>query len=161
MCFIFDKLSYFFSMVNVAIIQNENASRPRVGICEGNLVFMLDFKHNKCKNKCTTSLQRNCTKCSKFTDPGMISYAMIPSNVRIGRIENRCPWIKCRLCTHLLPTNDHPLVRAEAFLLRTASSVKMSISGLGTWSANSIHECRAHEVIPFQCTSRDMFVRVV
>jgi hypothetical protein len=40
--FVFNKLSYFFRMVNVAIIQNENTSRPRVGIRKGNLVSMLD-----------------------------------------------------------------------------------------------------------------------
>jgi len=37
-CFILNKLSYIFSMVNVAIVQNKNTSRPRVGICKGNLV---------------------------------------------------------------------------------------------------------------------------
>jgi hypothetical protein len=40
--FVFNKLPYFFGMVNVAVIHNENASRPWVGIRKGNLVSMLD-----------------------------------------------------------------------------------------------------------------------
>ena len=51
-CFIFNKLLYFFYMINVTIVQNENALRSRVEICKRNLVIMLDmFKHNKSKKK--------------------------------------------------------------------------------------------------------------
>src|SRR5262245_31894557 len=83
----------------------------------------------------TTSSWRNCKNLSDVTDPGMISWVIIPSIVKIGRIENLSPQTKYLLWTHLLPTNDHPLVRADVFLFRAASSMKINMSGFGTSSA--------------------------
>ena len=79
-----------------------------------------------------TSSLRNSTKRVEVTGPGMTSYVMIPSIVRTGRIEYRCPQTKNLLCTHLLPTKAQPCVLPDVFQFRAASSKNMSISGRGT-----------------------------
>ena len=83
----------------------------------------------------TTFSRRNLTKIAEVTEPQMMSCAIMPSNVRTGRIENRCPRTKQRLWKQRAPSNDQPILRLGFFLFLAASSIHMTIAGSVTISA--------------------------
>ena len=94
-CFIFDKLSNFFSVMDAAIIENKNTVGTWVGIGEGNLNSRLDVKTQGMLNwLSTTSSHKKLTNFSVVTEPLIISCVMILSSVMMGRIENLLPHIK-------------------------------------------------------------------
>jgi hypothetical protein len=93
--FVFDKLSNFFSVMDATIIENKNTAGTWVGIGEGNLNSRLDVKTQGMLNwLSTTSSRKKLTNFSVVTEPSIISCAMIPSSVMIGRIENLLPRTK-------------------------------------------------------------------
>jgi hypothetical protein len=93
--FVFDKLPNFFSVMDAAIIENKNTAGTWVGIGERNLNSRLDVKTQGMLNwLSTTSSRKNLTNFSVVTEPSIISCAMIPSSVMMGRIENLLPRTK-------------------------------------------------------------------
>ena len=135
-CFVFDKLSNFFSVMDVAMIENKNTVGTWVGIGEGNLNFRLDVKTQGMLNwLSTTSSRKKLTNFSVVTEPSIISCVMILSSVMIGRIENLLPHMKHFLWTHHVPCWDQPLHLLDVLSSLLASSPNMNISGLGTSSA--------------------------
>ena len=93
--FIFDKLLNFFSVMDVAIIENKNTVGTWVGIGGGNINSRLDVKTQGMLNLIsTTSLCKKLTNFLVVTEPLIISCVMILSSVMMGRIENLLPHIK-------------------------------------------------------------------
>jgi hypothetical protein len=123
MSFILNKLSYFLQVVYTTIIQNENTTRGLgMGLWVGAIhkcKFIIEHLVWRCK--LTTSLRRNWTNFSLVMDLSMMSFATMPSNVRIGRIESNdltrnissehtcCPFLtnlsSSQVCAH--PSQPH------------------------------------------------------
>jgi len=60
---------------------------------------------------------------------------IIPSSVRMGRIEYRRPRMKHFCWTHLVPRNDQPRLRAEVRLFFASLSPNINMFGFSTKSA--------------------------
>ena len=85
--FIFYQLLYLLQVVYVAVVQNQDAVRTRIWICQWKLQSYNQQWHISTKSKLTTSSHRNRRNLLLVTDPSIMSYATISSSVRIGRIE--------------------------------------------------------------------------
>ena len=79
----------------------------------------------------TKSACRKSTNLSLVTEPSMISCAIIPSNVRIGRIENLLSQTKHFLWTQYIPLHDQLLRLLDVLSSFEDSSSNISISGSG------------------------------
>ena len=81
------------------------------------------------------SSSKNWRNWSLVTNPSIISYVIILSGVRMGRIKYCCPQIKHFCWTHLVPHNDQPHLHAEVHSFFTASSPNINMFGFSTKSA--------------------------
>ena len=169
--FILDKLSNFFSVMDAAIIENKNTARPQIRISEGNLNSRLAVKTQGILNWLnTTSSRKKSTNFPVVTEPSMMSCAMMPSSVIMGRIENLFPRTKHFLWTHRVPRRDQPLHLLDVLSSLLASSPNMNISGLGTSSvmrfmyiagSRSLHSRALPKTSLFvKCSRRRVCVRV-
>jgi hypothetical protein len=69
----FDEFSDFVCMVDVTIVENEDAARPGIGIGQGNLALDKLKEQAKISERLTTNLERNTMNRSEVTEPWMMS----------------------------------------------------------------------------------------
>ena len=132
--FIFNRLPYLFSMVDSTIVENQNTTWPWVGVSQWDLDFTSWVYIQRGKQIHTTNSCKNSWNFSLVTEPSMMSCAMMPSRVIIGRIENLLPCTKHFRWTHLLPWCDQPVCLFDVLSSLCTSSPNISMSGLGTSS---------------------------
>ena len=72
--FILYKVTYFFSMMNSTVVENEDTTWSRIKVGERNL-HIHDFSNLGMATwlQQTTSSFRNCKKCPKVTEPSIMS----------------------------------------------------------------------------------------
>lgn len=67
-------------------------------------------------------LSKNAQISLMWLNPPMMSYVIIPSMVRIGRMEDQQPWTKHLLWTQCVLTRDHPCFLTGIWLSLALSS---------------------------------------
>ena len=107
--FNFDQVSDVLIMVNCTVIHDNHTLGTRVGIQFWSLQDNSVGQFNK-EASLTTCSSRNVRKHSLFTEPSKILRAIIPSQVRAGKTENRWPRTKAAWQTHALPISAQPMV---------------------------------------------------
>ena len=107
-----------------------------LGIGVWHLVENQQQEYKETRLSHTTSSCRKSTKLSLVTEPSMISFAVILSNVRIGRIENLLPWTKHFPWIQCILLCGQPLHLLDVLSSFEASSPNTSISRLGARSAS-------------------------